>query len=76
MIQIKYSLEQAMHVWLEWLGWQVKSGPGITPNTPGTERSNYGQVVLEQWLHDTPAPKLISRELRVEDVEKIIERST
>ncbi len=39
--------------WLEGLGWQVLHGPDIAPGTPNTERSDYGQVVLERRLRDS-----------------------
>ena len=40
-------VEQAALDWLAILGWQIACGPDIAPNTPGAERNDYGQVVLE-----------------------------
>ena len=49
------TVEDAALAWLESLGWNVAHGPDIAPDTPGTERSDYGAVVLEQRLRDTLA---------------------
>ena len=38
--------------WLEDLGWQTAHGPEIAPDTRDTERSDYGQVVLERRVRD------------------------
>ena len=45
-------VEQAALDWLGALGWQVAHGPDIAPDTPGAERDDYGQVVLERRLQD------------------------
>ena len=45
-------VEQAALEWLAGLGWQVVHGPDIAPDMPNAERDDYGQVVLEQRLHD------------------------
>ena len=45
-------VEEATLGWLEGLGWSVDHGPDIAPDTTGAERTNYGQVVLEQRLRD------------------------
>ena len=37
------------------LGWSVAHGPDIAPDTLAAERDDYGQVVLEQRLHDALA---------------------
>ena len=42
--------EQAALAWLEFLGWQVKHGPEITPGELFAERTDYGQVVLADRL--------------------------
>ena len=39
--------------WLSSLRWQVAYGPDIAPDTPGAERTDFTQVVLEQRLRDT-----------------------
>ena len=49
---IESTVEQAALAWLGSLGWSVAHGPDIAPDTPGTERLDYGQVVLEQRLRD------------------------
>ena len=48
-------VEDAALGWLETLGWQVTHGPDIAPDASNTERSDYGQVVLEQRLQDALA---------------------
>ena len=48
-------VEQAALAWLESLGWSVAHGPDIAPDTPGAERANYSQVVLEGRLRDALA---------------------
>jgi type I restriction enzyme R subunit len=69
-------VEQAALAWVESAGWSVKSGGEIAPGEPGTERDDYGQVVLAQRLRDTLLPKLISGELRIQDAKRIIDRAT
>jgi type I restriction enzyme R subunit len=41
--------------WLEGLGYAVKHGLEIAPGEIGAERTDYGQVVLEQRLRDALA---------------------
>ena len=48
-------VEQAALDWLATLGWQVAHGPDIAPDTPGAERGDYGQVLLEARLRDALA---------------------
>ena len=48
-------VEEAALAWLTGVGWQVKHGRDIAPDAPGAERSDYGQVVLEQRLRDALA---------------------
>ena len=43
-------VEDAALAWLEGLGWTVKHGPEIAPDTPGAERRDYAQVGLERCL--------------------------
>ncbi len=60
------TVESAALAWLSNIGWQVAHGPDIAPDTPGAERADYGQVVLERRLRealarlnpDLPAPAL------------------
>ena len=59
-------VEAAALEWLAAIGWQVAHGADIAPDTPGAERADYGQVVLERRLRDSlarlnpslPAPAL------------------
>ena len=45
-------VEAAALDWLAALGWQTAHGPDIAPDTPGAERADYGQVVLERRLSE------------------------
>jgi type I restriction enzyme, R subunit len=46
------TVEQAALAWLESIGWSVRHGAEIAPGELAAERSDYGQVVLEQRLRD------------------------
>ena len=46
------TVESAALEWLSTIGWQVAHGVDIAPDTPGAERADYGQVVLEERLRD------------------------
>ena len=48
-------VEQVALDWLSGLGWQVAHGPDIAPDTPGAERADYGQVLLQHRLGDAIA---------------------
>ena len=41
------TVEAAAMEWLDAIGWQVVHGPDFAPGTPGVERADYGQMVLE-----------------------------
>ena len=43
-------VEEAALAYLESLGWGIAHGPDIAPDTPGAERTDYGDVVLGQRL--------------------------
>ena len=43
-------VEAAALSWLSGLGWRVARGPDIAPDTPGAERADFTQVVLEERL--------------------------
>ena len=45
-------IEIAALSWLASLGWKIAYGPDIAPDTPGTERTDFTQVVLEERLRD------------------------
>ncbi|MCL6546983.1 MAG: hypothetical protein K6T61_17355, partial [Bryobacteraceae bacterium] len=49
------TVEQAALAWLESLGWSVKHGAEIAPGERFAERTDYGQVILEQRLRDALA---------------------
>lgn len=48
-------VEDAALAWLESLGWTVLHGPEIAPGELAAERTDFGQVVLEQRLRDALA---------------------
>jgi type I restriction enzyme, R subunit len=48
-------VEEAALAWLESTGWQAAHGPEIAPDMPAAERTDYGDVVLAQRLHDALA---------------------
>ena len=48
-------VEAAALAWLRDLGWQTAHGPDVAPDTPGVERNDYGQVVLEGRFRDALA---------------------
>ncbi len=48
-------MEKAALEWLQTTGWNVAYGPEIAPDAPTPERSDYGQVYLEQRLRDALA---------------------
>jgi len=54
-IMTESTVESAALAWLSELGWQVKHGPDIAPDTPAAERRDYGEVVLAQRLRDALA---------------------
>jgi type I restriction enzyme R subunit len=37
-------IEEAAIAWLEASGWQLAHGPDISPDMPGAERQDYGEV--------------------------------
>ena len=45
-------VERVALEWLSSLGWQTAYGPDIAPDTPGAERIDFTQVVLEELLRD------------------------
>ena len=45
-------VESSALSWLSSLGWQVAYGPDIAPDTPGAERTDFTQVVLEERLRE------------------------
>ena len=60
------------------LGWRVARGLDIAPDTPSTDRTNYGVMLLEQRLRDVLLPELFWGGMRGEVqpcMEVTIERS-
>ena len=54
MITLSESIvESAALEWLSTLGWEVAHGPDIAPDTPGAERDNYGEFILEGRLRES-----------------------
>ena len=49
------TVEQAALAWFESVGWSVRHSAEIAPGELAAERSDYGQVVLEQRLRDALA---------------------
>ena len=48
-------VEDAALAWLETLSWTIAHGPDIAPSAATEERTDYGQVILEQRLRDALA---------------------
>ena len=48
-------VESAALEWLSGLGWQTAHGPDLASDTPGAERADFGQVVLDRRLQDALA---------------------
>ena len=67
-------VEQATLSWLGESGWSIIYGPDMVPDTDGSERADYGQVVLEQRLHD--ALKQFNPDLPSEAYESAFRRLT
>ena len=51
----EWEVEESALAWLKAIGWGVAHGPEIAPDTPGAERADYGDVVLEGRLRDALA---------------------
>jgi len=45
-------IEQAALAWFESTRWDVRNGSAVAPGEPAAERTDYGQVVLQQRLRD------------------------
>ena len=67
-------VEEAALAWLTAMGWDIAHGPDIAPETPGAERSDYGDVVLERRLRD--ALLRLNPELPAEAVEDAFRKLT
>lgn len=61
-------VEDASLAWLEAAGWRIAHGPEIAPDTPATERTDYGEVVLTRWLFDGLLPMRVSCDVCVQHV--------
>ena len=51
----EWEVEECALAWLAAIGWKTAHGPDIAPDTPGAERADYGDVVLEGRLRDALA---------------------
>ena len=67
-------VEEATSKWLSTLGWQVAYGSDIAPDTPGAERADYGQVVLERRLRDALA--VLNPSLPIDALEDALRKLT
>ncbi len=52
---LESTVEDAALAWLESLGWKIAHGPDIAPGAATEERTDYGQVILEQRLRNALA---------------------
>ena len=66
--------EDATLGWLVGLGWQIAHGPDIAPDTPGAERADYGQVVLDRRLPDALA--VLNPSLPIDALEDALRKLT
>ena len=67
-------VEQAAVEWLADLGWRVAHGPDIAPESPGAERADYGQMVLERRLRDALA--VLNPSLPIDALEDALRKLT
>ena len=68
------TVEEAALAWLESFGWRVAHGPDTAPDTPGAERTDYGEVILERRLHR--ALERLNSDLPVEALGDALRRLT
>ena len=66
--------EEAALDWLRDLGWQTAYGPDIGPDSPGAERDDHGQVVLEHRLRSALA--LLNPDLPADAIESAYRKLT
>ncbi|MYB68827.1 MAG: type I restriction endonuclease subunit R [Gemmatimonadetes bacterium] len=52
---LESTVEDAALAWFESLGWTIAHGPDIAPGASTEERTDYGQVILEQRLRNALA---------------------
>ena len=67
-------VEQAALEWMYELAWGVAHGPDIAPDTPGAERADYSQVVLERRLRDALA--VLNPDLPVDAIDDAFRKLT
>ncbi len=70
----EFTVETATLGWLETLGWDVAHGPDIAPYTVGSERDDYGEVVLHRRLRENLA--ILNPDLPFEALEDAFRRVT
>ena len=68
------SVEEATLAWLEGLSWAITHGPDIAPDTPGAERADYGEVILEGRLRS--ALERLNSDLPVEALDDAFRKLT
>src|SRR3989337_1408363 len=68
------TIEEAALAWLESLGYTVKYGPEIAPGEIAAERTDYGQVVIEDRLRQ--ALVQLNPQLPAESVEDAFRKLT
>ena len=67
-------VERAALEWLENLGWNIAHGADIAPDTPGSERADYGEVALEQ--RSRSALERLNPELPIEALDDAFRKLT
>ena len=60
--------------WLASLGWAVARGPDVAPDTPATERADYGEVVLNDRLRSALAQ--LNPDLPTDALDDVLRRLT
>ena len=65
-------LEQLCFNWFRDNNWDTAYGPDIAPDSNAPERSDYHEVVLKRYLHDTL--KRINKHLPASAIEQAIAR--
>src|SRR3990172_11683700 len=68
------TIEEAALAWLESVGYTVKYGPEIVPGEIAAERTDYGQVVIEDRLRQ--ALVRLNPQLSVEAIEDAFRKLT
>lgn len=67
-------IEEAALAWLEALGYAIKHGPEIAPGEAAAERTDYGQILLEERLRQALAR--LNPQLPVEAIDEAFRKLT